>query len=132
MIAMAKFSAQIVLLAALLAVVQLAAPAAAAGHRVLLKHHSSKKAKAGSVKAAAAHGGASALEAQQLADQKAQLAALVSADNKILHHQAAGELAKAKAALPERHVVELVVTIASYNCVSRVLEALEINGADPL
>lgn len=40
--------------------------------------------------------------------------------------------AKVKAALPEREVVELVVTIASYNCVSRVLEALEINGADPL
>lgn len=40
--------------------------------------------------------------------------------------------AKVKAALPERQVVELVVTIASYNCVSRVLEALEINGADKL
>jgi hypothetical protein len=29
-------------------------------------------------------------------------------------------------------VVELVVTIASYNCVSRVLEALEINNGDRL
>ncbi len=47
-------------------------------------------------------------------------------------HVADGTFARAKAALPERHVVELVVTIASYNCVSRVLEALEINGADPL
>jgi AhpD family alkylhydroperoxidase len=40
--------------------------------------------------------------------------------------------AQVKAALPPREVVELVVTIAGYNCVSRVLEALEINGADPL
>jgi hypothetical protein len=29
-------------------------------------------------------------------------------------------------------LVELVVTIAGYNCVSRVLEALGINGTDPL
>jgi AhpD family alkylhydroperoxidase len=40
--------------------------------------------------------------------------------------------AAARAALSERELVELVVTIAGYNCVSRVLEALEINGADPL
>jgi hypothetical protein len=40
--------------------------------------------------------------------------------------------AQVKAALPPREVVELVVTIAGYNCVSRVLEALEINGEDPL
>ena len=33
---------------------------------------------------------------------------------------------------PPRQLVELTVTIAGYNCVSRVLEALEINGADPL
>jgi AhpD family alkylhydroperoxidase len=38
----------------------------------------------------------------------------------------------AKAVLPERGLVELVVTIAGYNCVSRVIEAFEINGADPL
>lgn len=31
-----------------------------------------------------------------------------------------------------RQLVELTVTIAGYNCVSRVLEALEINGADTL
>ena len=31
-----------------------------------------------------------------------------------------------------RQLVELTVTVAGYNCVSRVLEALEINGADPL
>jgi len=40
--------------------------------------------------------------------------------------------AAARAALSERELVELVVTIAGYNCVSRVLEAFEINGADPL
>ena len=40
--------------------------------------------------------------------------------------------AAVRAVLPEREVVELVVTIASYNCVSRVLEALQVNGADPL
>ncbi|MEO3470436.1 carboxymuconolactone decarboxylase family protein [Roseomonas sp. CAU 1739] len=34
--------------------------------------------------------------------------------------------------LSPRQLVELTVTIAGYNCVSRVLEALEINGADPL
>jgi len=34
--------------------------------------------------------------------------------------------------LAHRQLVELTVTIAGYNCVSRVLEALEINGADPL
>lgn len=33
---------------------------------------------------------------------------------------------------PPRQLVELTVTIAGYNCVSRVLEALEINGADVL
>ena len=33
---------------------------------------------------------------------------------------------------PPRQLVELTVTIAGYNCVSRVLEALEIKGSDPL
>jgi hypothetical protein len=33
---------------------------------------------------------------------------------------------------PPRQLVELTATIAGYNCVSRVLEALEINGADTL
>lgn len=33
---------------------------------------------------------------------------------------------------PSRQLVELTVTIAGYNCVSRVLEALEIKGSDPL
>lgn len=33
---------------------------------------------------------------------------------------------------PPRQLVELTATIAGYNCVSRVLEALHINGADPL
>jgi AhpD family alkylhydroperoxidase len=37
-----------------------------------------------------------------------------------------------KAVLPQREILELVVTIAGYNCVSRVLEALQINGADAL
>ena len=40
--------------------------------------------------------------------------------------------AAARAVLPERELVELVVTIAGYNCVSRVLEALGIDGADKL
>jgi AhpD family alkylhydroperoxidase len=35
-------------------------------------------------------------------------------------------------AFPPRQLVELTATIAGYNCVSRVLEALEITGADPL
>lgn len=35
-------------------------------------------------------------------------------------------------AFPPRQLVELTATIAGYNCVSRVLEALEINGADAL
>lgn len=34
--------------------------------------------------------------------------------------------------LPPRELVELTVTIAGYNCVSRVLEALAIRGDDPL
>ncbi|MBR0670004.1 carboxymuconolactone decarboxylase family protein [Neoroseomonas soli] len=33
---------------------------------------------------------------------------------------------------PPRQLVELTTTIAGYNCVSRVLEALEIKGSDPL
>lgn len=33
---------------------------------------------------------------------------------------------------PPRQLVELTATIAGYNCVSRVLEALEIRGSDPL
>ena len=33
---------------------------------------------------------------------------------------------------PSRQLVELTVTIAGYNCVSRVLEALEIKGSDPM
>ena len=33
---------------------------------------------------------------------------------------------------PPRELVELTVTIAGYNCVSRVLEALEIKGSDAL
>jgi AhpD family alkylhydroperoxidase len=36
----------------------------------------------------------------------------------------------ARAALGERHVVELVATIAGYNLVSRFLEALEIHSSD--
>jgi AhpD family alkylhydroperoxidase len=35
-------------------------------------------------------------------------------------------------AFPPRQLVELTVTIAGYNCVSRVLEALDIKGSDPL
>ena len=37
-----------------------------------------------------------------------------------------------RALFPPRELVELTVTIAGYNCVSRVLEALEIKGTDPL
>jgi len=36
------------------------------------------------------------------------------------------------ALLSPRELVELTVTIAGYNCVSRVLEALRIRGEDPL
>jgi alkylhydroperoxidase family enzyme len=60
-------------------------------------------------------------------------AALALCDAMTRHvHVPAEVFTAVKAALPEREVVELTVTIASYNCVSRVLEALEINGADPL
>jgi hypothetical protein len=49
------------------------------------------------------------------------------------HVHVPDEIAKAVAALlPPRQVVELTATVAGYNCVSRVLEALHINGADPL
>ena len=40
--------------------------------------------------------------------------------------------AAVRALVPPRELVELTVTIAGYNCVSRVLEALEIRGTDPL
>lgn len=40
--------------------------------------------------------------------------------------------AAVRAIFPPRQLVELTATIAGYNCVSRVLEALEINGADVL
>ena len=38
----------------------------------------------------------------------------------------------ARGLFPPRELVELTVTIAGYNCVSRVLEALEIKGSDAL
>ena len=40
--------------------------------------------------------------------------------------------AAARGLFPPRQLVELTATIAGYNCVSRVLEALEIKGSDPL
>lgn len=40
--------------------------------------------------------------------------------------------AAVRALFPPRQLVELTATIAGYNCVSRVLEALEIKGSDPL
>jgi alkylhydroperoxidase family enzyme len=64
------------------------------------------------------------------AAEKAALALCDEMTRKV--HVADATMNAVKAALPEREVVELVVTIASYNCVSRVLEALEINGADTL
>ena len=64
---------------------------------------------------------------------EAETAALALCDAMTRHvHVPEDIFAQVKAALPPREVVELVVTIAGYNCVSRVLEALEINGADPL
>lgn len=63
----------------------------------------------------------------------AEAAALALCDAMTRHvHVPDAVFAAAKAALPARKVVELVVTIASYNCVSRVLEALEINNEDRL
>ena len=60
-------------------------------------------------------------------------AALALCDAMTKHVHVPDEVfAAAREALPERELVELVVTIAGYNCVSRVLEALGINGADPL
>lgn len=63
----------------------------------------------------------------------AESAALGLCDAMTKHVHVPDEVfARVKAALPAREAVELVVTIASYNCVSRVLEALEINGGDRL
>jgi AhpD family alkylhydroperoxidase len=63
----------------------------------------------------------------------AEAAALALCDAMTKHVHVPDEVfAAARAVLPERELVELVVTIAGYNCVSRVLEALGINGADPL
>ena len=63
----------------------------------------------------------------------AETAALALCDAMTKHvHVPDAVFAQVKAALPPREIVELVVTIAGYNCVSRVLEALEINGADKL
>jgi AhpD family alkylhydroperoxidase len=45
-------------------------------------------------------------------------------------HVADSLFAAVRAHLGEREIVELVVTIASYNMVSRVLEALQIDSAD--
>jgi alkylhydroperoxidase family enzyme len=60
-------------------------------------------------------------------------AALALCDAMTKHVHVPDEVfAAAREALPERELVELVVTIAGYNCVSRVLEALGINGTDPL
>jgi AhpD family alkylhydroperoxidase len=60
-------------------------------------------------------------------------AALALCDAMTKHVHVPDEVfAAARAVLPERELVELVVTIAGYNCVSRVLEALGIDGADPL
>lgn len=60
-------------------------------------------------------------------------AALAYCDAMTRHVHVPDDVAAAVRALfPPRELVELTVTIAGYNCVSRVLEALEINGADPL
>ncbi len=60
-------------------------------------------------------------------------AALAYCDAMTRHVHVPDDVAQAVAALfPPRQVVELTATIAGYNCVSRVLEALEIKGSDPL
>lgn len=60
-------------------------------------------------------------------------AALAYCDAMTRHIHVPDDVAAAVAALlPARQVVELTVTIAGYNCVSRVLEALLIRGDDPL
>jgi len=60
-------------------------------------------------------------------------AVLAYCDAMTRHVHVPDEIAKSVAALlPPRQVVELTATVAGYNCVSRVLEALHINGADPL
>lgn len=60
-------------------------------------------------------------------------AVLAYCDAMTRHVHVPDEIAKSIAALlPPRQVVELTATVAGYNCVSRVLEALHINGADPL
>jgi alkylhydroperoxidase family enzyme len=60
-------------------------------------------------------------------------AVLAYCDAMTRHVHVPDDIAKAVAALlPPRQVVELTATVAGYNCVSRVLEALHINGADPL
>ena len=60
-------------------------------------------------------------------------AALAYCDAMTRHIYVSDDVAAAVAGLlPARQVVELTVTIAGYNCVSRVLEALLIRGDDPL
>ena len=84
--------------------------------------------------------GASQAQMDALADwEKSDLfdaterAVLAYCDAMTRHVHVPDEIAKAVAQLlPPRQVVELTVTVAGYNCVSRVLEALHINGGDPL
>lgn len=60
-------------------------------------------------------------------------AALAYCDAMTKHVHVPEEVAKTVRDLfPPRQLVELTATIAGYNCVSRVLEALEIKGSDPL
>jgi alkylhydroperoxidase family enzyme len=47
-------------------------------------------------------------------------------------HVPAGIAQAVRDIFPPRQLVELTATIAGYNCVSRVLEALEIRAEDPL
>ncbi|HEY4251389.1 MAG TPA: carboxymuconolactone decarboxylase family protein [Roseomonas sp.] len=59
--------------------------------------------------------------------------ALAYADAMTRHVQVPDAIAAAvRQRFSPRELVELTVTIAGYNCVSRVLEALVIRGADPL
>lgn len=60
-------------------------------------------------------------------------AALAYADAMTRHVHVPDDVAAAvRERLSPRELVELTVTIAGYNCVSRVLEALVIRGDDPL
>lgn len=76
-------------------------------------------------------GGAAGSAASAAALSPAQWAALAYADAMTLHVAVPGEVFDAvRAQFGERQVLELTVTVAAYNMVSRVLVALDVHAGD--